>query len=122
MMLKTILVVSMLYLGSCGTAAITSESDARVWRGVVVFSAGEFQIYETGTPNDVSEGCISGSLPLDLQKRAAEQYNRSAVIIVGRSVPWPTEPLLAYLEHRGGRVSNECGGDYVIFASEISAQ
>lgn len=122
MMHKSLIIIIAFCLVSCAAAGIKPEPILSTWRGVVVFSAGEFQLYETGMPNIMSEGCISGSLPIDHQKLAAEEYNGSAVIVVGSRVRWPNDPLLAYLENKGGRVSNECGGQYVIFASNISRE
>jgi hypothetical protein len=83
---------------------------------------GEFNLYET--EKDMREGmnsrCISGSLPLNAQRVAPRRFNGEHVVIYGRRMScWPRDSLTMELIYKGSHITNECRGDYMIFATSI---
>lgn len=86
---------------------------------------GEFVLYDDRSAFDGSkkEHCISGALPLEKQRTAAETMNGRRVKVTGTHIAWSLpDPLAISLNNNGSPILNWCGGDFVIFATDIVAE
>jgi hypothetical protein len=86
---------------------------------------GEFALYESeqAAGDRGREGCVSGALPLEQQRLAAEKFEGKRVRITASEVAWELpDPLALSLNHAGSPITNWCGGSFVLFASNIRAE
>jgi hypothetical protein len=112
--------VAALSLAACASTPASAPFDpaATTFTGYVRVTEGEFQLYERETQVRAafSRPCVSGALPRDAQRSAAELSGQK-VTFTGRAVAWPGG---AGLEHEGSTIRNTCGGDHVILAQGVS--
>lgn len=94
---------------------------ATTFTGWVRVSRGEFQLYpqQRQLREPFSRPCVSGALPRNLQETAAS-LNGSKVRFTGRAVSWDENRVSGAVRHEGARIVNECGGDFVIQATQAT--
>lgn len=100
-------------------AAQPDEDDSYV--GWVRF-VGEFVLYDDRSAFTGSrrEHCVSGALPLNEQGEAAKRFDGKRVRVTATRVPWSLpDPLAVSLNHEGSPITNWCGGEYVLFATDM---
>lgn len=127
---KTICVLTIscaiLFICSCAYQAANhsrQESDDQ-YVGWVRF-VGEFVLYTDRVAFEDSrrQDCVSGALPLGKQRDAARKLDGKKVKVVAQRVPWVLPgPLAISLNNDGSPITNWCGGDYVLFATEMVAE
>ena len=99
-----------------------NEEDSYV--GWVRF-VGEFVLYDdrSAFAGARKEHCVSGALPLDKQKQAAKRFDGKRVKITGTRVSWSQpNPLAVSLNHKRSPITNWCGGEYVLFATDMTIE
>jgi hypothetical protein len=96
------------------------DPSATSFTGWVKVSGREFQLYAREQQLDApfARPCVSGALPRDLQRSSAD-LSGTQVTFTGRAVPWSSRGDAAVLMYEGSRISNDCGGDYVIQADSV---
>jgi hypothetical protein len=83
---------------------------------------GEFLLYSEKRDLDrgIRASCISGSLPLQAERRAAELFNGKHVVIYGQREPWfVASPLQLSEPYKGSNIENQCAGKFIILATKI---
>jgi hypothetical protein len=115
-------VVTVLGCANEPTATGTGQPDGgEPYVGHVRF-LGEFVLYDdrSAFADFRREHCVSGALPLDKQREAAKRFDGKRVRVTGTRVPWSLpDPLAVSLNHEGSPITNWCGGQYVLFATEM---
>jgi hypothetical protein len=110
-------------LGSCAGGAPRDPDRVDQYVGWVRF-VGEFALYSDygAFENSDRDACVSGSLPLEMQRSAAAALDGKRVRIIAKRVPWVLPgPLAMSLNHQGSPITNWCGKEYVLFATQIIA-
>jgi hypothetical protein len=106
----------------CASGLPAGQSgDADSYVGYVRF-VGEFVLYDdrSAFAHFRKEHCVSGALPLDKQREAAKRFDGKRVRVTGTRVPWSLPgPLAVSLNHEGSPITNWCGGQYVLFATDM---
>lgn len=94
---------------------------ATTFTGWVRVSRGEFQLYpqQRQLREPFSRPCVSGALPRSLQESAAS-FSGAKVRFTGRAVSWDENRVSGAVRHEGARILNECGGDFVIQATDVT--
>lgn len=104
------------------TPPSTSQPDSDgSYVGWVRFS-GEFLLYDNRSAFAGSrrEHCVSGALPLEKQREAARKFDGKRVRVTAVRVPWSLpDPLAVSLNNEGSPVTNRCGGQYILFATDM---
>ena len=106
-----------LYSTGC---ALSESPKSEKFSGWVRF-AGEFELYDTEADMKAEKpgACMSGVLPLALQRAASNKFNFSHVSVWGFRVPRWHDPTIMYLDNEGATIVNRCDGDFVIFANRM---
>ena len=125
--MKTALILTAaVLLSSAAPAAIAQDNTrfdpaATTFTGWVRVSRGEFQLFREKRQlrEPFSRPCVSGALPRNLQRTAAD-LSGSQVRFTGRAVSWAEGQQNDLINYEGSRISNECRGDYVIQATEVT--
>ncbi|GAA0635581.1 hypothetical protein [Brevundimonas lenta] len=117
--------IGFLALTACATTPTPPASfdpAATSFTGWVRFTDGEFQLFEREVQvrNEFSRPCVSGALPLDLQRTARRDLSGQMVTFTGRAVSWADRSTPTGLTHEASIIRNTCGGDYVILAESVS--
>lgn len=100
-------------------ASGTPPPDSQV--GWVRF-VGEFVLYddESAFKGSRMDHCMSGALPLEKQLAAAKKMNGRRVRVTGVRIAWSLpDPQALSLNHDGSPIINRCGGDFVLFATDM---
>lgn len=94
---------------------------ATTFTGWVRVSRGEFQLYpeQRQLRLPFSRPCVSGALPRNAQE-AAGDLSSLKVRFTGRAVRWDENRVSGAVRHEGARIVNECGGDFVILATDLT--
>ena len=98
-----------------------SQTSTKEYVGWVKFR-GEFLLYpdKKAAENGVGRGCLSGTLPLQLELDAAKKYDGTRVKVIAQPILWRLpSPLALSLNHEGAPVTNWCHGDTVLFAKDM---
>lgn len=106
---------------SQATNEVRSQESRESYIGWVRF-VGEFALYDNQAAFERSERehCISGALPLDKQRLAAKEMNGRRVKVTGVRVPWSLpDPLAISLNNDGSPITNWCGEEFVLFATDM---
>lgn len=124
--MKTALILSLAALtGACAPTlaqpAAGFDPAATTFTGWVRVSNGEFQLYpqQRQLREPFSRPCVSGALPRD-QQRVAADLSGSQVRFTGRAVRWAENQQNDQLNFEGSRISNDCRGEYVIQATDVT--
>ena len=83
---------------------------------------GEFVLYDdrSAFAGSRREHCVSGALPREKQGEAGKKFDGKRVRVTGVRVPWSLpDPLAVSLNHEGSPIMNWCGGQYVLFATDM---
>jgi hypothetical protein len=96
------------------------DPSATTFTGWVKVSGREFQLYSRQQQLNApfARPCVSGALPRDLQ-RSSQDLAGTQVTFTGRAVPWASRGDAAVLMYEGSRISNDCGGEFVIQADSV---
>ena len=126
-MIAAALSLSALVLSACATSGTNVapppswvDVSATEFTGWVRVRGEEFQLYET-EPRLLAGGatpCISGALPLDLQ-RASGDISGQKVKFFGRTRAWSERGESQRIDLQGSDVSNLCRRDVVIQADRV---
>jgi len=117
-------------LGGCAgmldpgnTPKAVLDPAASQWEGWVRFSEEEFQLYprEVQVLRPFSRPCLSGALPLNLQRQAVRDLGGQKVRVTGRTTPWTGREAGNRIDHAGSDITNVCGGQAVILAESMVA-
>ena len=125
--MKTALILTAAVLMSSAAPAAIAQDDTRfdpaatTFTGWVRVSRGEFQLFpeQRQLREPFSRPCVSGALPRNLQRTAGD-ISGSQVRFTGRAVSWAEAQQNDLINYEGSRISNECRGDYVIQATEVT--
>lgn len=125
--MKTALTLSAALLMSAAAPAAIAQEDttfdpaATIFTGWVRVSRGEFQLYpqQRQLERPFSRPCVSGALPDALQRTAAD-LSGNQVRFTGRAVNWDENQQNGVVRHEDARIVNECGGDFVIEATDVT--
>lgn len=119
---SAVLIAAALSAGAVAAQAPVQTIDpaATTFTGWVKVTGREFQLYSRQQQLEVpfARPCVSGALPRDLQ-RSAQDLTGTQVTFTGRAVPWSSRGDAPVLMYEGSRISNDCGGDYVIQADSV---
>ncbi|HYC97986.1 hypothetical protein [Brevundimonas sp.] len=119
--MKIVVALAAVALTACASIPEPAAFDpaATSFTGYVRFTEGEFQLYEREAQVQApfARPCVSGALPRDAQRSAAEMSGQK-VTFTGRAVAWPAGGV--GLEHEGSTIRNTCGVDHVILAQTVS--
>jgi hypothetical protein len=121
------LAATVAFLGCAGQSSSTRLKAPEGYRSYVgwVRFVGEFVLYydRSAFENSRMEHCVSGALPLDRQNEAAEKFDGKRVRVKAKPVPWSLpDPLTLSLNHEGSPITNWCGGEYILFATDITPE
>lgn len=94
---------------------------ATTFTGWVRVSQNEFQLYpeQRQLEQPFSRPCVSGVLPRE-QQVVATDLTGAKVRFTGRAVSWDENERNDIVRHEGARISNVCGGEYVIEADSLT--
>lgn len=107
--------------GATAPAPASFDASATQWTGWIRFVGHEFALYddENALRRPFSQDCVSGVLPLDLQRQAARDLGGLEVVVTGRTAAWSDDLPGDRLEHEGSILRNECRKGVVILASSV---
>lgn len=123
--MKTALILTAAALLTAAPAAAQTDTRfdpaATTFTGWVRVSNGEFQLFpqQRQLREPFSRPCVSGALPRNLQ-RTASDLSGNMVRFTGQAVNWDANKTNSTLNHEGSRITNQCGGDYVIQATDVT--
>jgi hypothetical protein len=86
---------------------------------------GDFLLYTDRSAFKLSqrEHCVSGALPLEKQRDAARNLSGKRVRVIAKRVLWKLpDPLAVALNNNGSPITNWCGGEYVLFATDMEVE
>ncbi|KQW83588.1 hypothetical protein [Brevundimonas sp. Root1279] len=125
--MKPILAAALLALAGCASTPSSEPSTvfdpaAASFTGYVSFDGGEFHLFEREAQMRSAMGrpCVSGVLPLNMQRTARRDLPGQKVTFTGRAVPWAGNSTTTGLTYEGSTVRNSCGGEFVILAEDVS--
>jgi hypothetical protein len=110
----------------CGLVAVLAGCASlapreRLYTGWVRFT-GEFVLYSNASAfaDSRTSHCLSGALSPAKQKDAAARFNGKRVIVRARPVRWALpDPQALMMNNQGTPITNWCGRDEVLFATEM---
>ena len=83
---------------------------------------GEFVLYDDKSAFEGArrDHCISGALPLEKQQVAAKKMDGRRVKVTGVRITWSLpDPLAVSLNNDGSPITNWCGGNFILFATDM---
>lgn len=125
--MRAALMIAAVLAASTAAPAVLAQQNtafdpaATTFTGWVRVSRGEFQIYpeQRQLNQPFSRPCVSAALPRNAQE-AAGDLNGSQIRFTGRAVRWDENRVSGTVRHEGSRIVNECGGEYVVLATDIT--
>lgn len=96
------------------------DTSATQFEGWARVEEGEIRLYaaERDLDNPIPVRCVSGALPRNAQRSAAE-LNGSKIRLVGRVARWADRGAGETYDWQGSDIVNRCGRDVVILADRV---